>query len=132
MSYPPQYPSRSNIAKERTYRVGLTGASTSDPTKRVGPGITVTRTAQGVLKFSFSSENPGTFVGLGGEPAFRADTPSGVKGFTANAGAYTAPSGTTAGFISISLWDASQAAVDLTSVQYLDVTFMFTELSSLP
>lgn len=117
-------PADTSIPNERNVRVSITGASTSDPTKRVGHGVTVTRTAQGVLKFAFA-ENLGTFVGLAGKPALRADTASGVKGFDVTAGAYVAPSGTTPGSISLSVWDASNAAVDLTSVQYLDVSFVF-------
>lgn len=120
--------SLSNISEERIVRVGLTGASTSDPTRRAGPGVVVTRTAIGVLKVAFS-DNPGTFVGLAGEPAFRAVTASGVKGYTANVGAYTAPASGADGYVSVYLWDASQAAVDLTSVQYLDVAFVFAAQS---
>lgn len=41
-------PMHQNLAGGRTYKVGITGAATSDPTKRYGPGITVTRTAEGV------------------------------------------------------------------------------------
>lgn len=130
MSYRPIYDPKTNIPEERKYRVGITGASTSDPTKRVGPGVTVTRTAAGVIKYSFA-ENPGLFVEIEGH-AFGAVTPSGVKGYSMSRGVYTSPSGSTAGYIELSFWDASNAAVDLTSVQYFDVTFVFTELASLP
>jgi hypothetical protein len=119
---------KSNIEDDRIIRVGLTGASTSDPTKRAGPGVTVTRTAIGVYKFSFYSEDPGTFVQIAGY-MFGAVTPSGVKGYTATRGAYTAPSGSTPASLSVSLWDASFAAVDLTSVQYLDISFSFAQSS---
>lgn len=122
-------PSLTNIPYERLVRVGITGASTSDPTQRAGHGVTVTRTAIGVVRFSFD-ENPGTFVEIGGH-AFRAVTPSGVKGFSISGGAYVPPSGSTDGYIEVSLWDASNAAVDLTSVQYLDVTFAFSEKSDI-
>lgn len=115
--------SKTNISEERLIRVGLTGASTSDPTRRAGPGVTVTRTGAGVLKFAFA-DNPGTFVGIAGH-AFRADTPSGVKGYTISGDTYIAPASGASGYIEVSLWDASNAAVDLTSVQYLDVTFAF-------
>jgi hypothetical protein len=81
-----------------------------------------------VLKFSFYSEDPGTFVQIAGY-AFGANTPSGVKGYTISRGAYTPPSGSTPGFISVSLWDSTFAAVDLTSVQYLDISFSFAQSS---
>lgn len=118
-------PTRSNIREERSIRVGLTGTGAADPTKRAGPGVTVTRTGVGVFKFSFASEDPRTFVGMDA-PAFRADTPSAVKGYSASAGVYTAPSGTTPGFISVSIWDASNNAVELAALQYIDVTFRFS------
>lgn len=119
--------SKSSIAEERLIRVGVTGASTADPTRRAGPGVTVTRTAIGVLKYSFA-DNPGTFVGIAGH-AFRADTPSGVAGFTISGDTYVAPSGSTDGYIEVSLWDSTFAAVDLTSVQYLDIAFAFAAQS---
>lgn len=117
-------PSKTNIAEERLYRVGMTGNATSTPTRRAGPGVTVTRTGVGVWRFSFN-DNPGTFVGITGF-AFRADTASGVKGYSLSAGAYVAPSGSTDGYIDVSLWDSSNAAVDLTTTQYLDITFEFS------
>jgi len=117
-------PSRTNIPEERLVRVGITGASTSNPTRRAGAGVTVTRTAAGVLKYSFN-ENPGTFVEIGGH-SFGADTPSGVKGYTISRDTFVAPSGSTDAYIEVSMWDASNNAVDLTNVQYLDITFVFS------
>lgn len=114
---------RTNISEERLVRVGITGASTSDPTRRVGPGVVVTRTAVGVVRITFT-DNPGTFVGISG-PTFGAVTPSGVKGYSISRGAYVAPASGARGYIEVSLWDASNAAVDLTSVQYLDLTVLF-------
>lgn len=123
------FPSLSNVPYERLIRVGITGASTSDPTRRAGHGVTVTRTAAGVIKFSFN-DNPGTFVGIAGH-SFGADTPSGVKGYTISRDTYTAPSGSTDGYVEVSMWDASNNAVDLTNVQYLDITFAFSEKSDI-
>lgn len=120
---------KTNVFTERLVRVGITGASTSNPTKRAGFGVTVTRTAAGVIKYSFN-DNLGTFVQVGGH-SFGADTPSGVKGYTMSRDTYTAPSGSTDGYIELSFWDASNNAVDLTSVQYFDVTFVFSESSDI-
>jgi hypothetical protein len=119
--------SKTNISEERLVRVGITGAATSDPTRRAGPGVVVTRTAIGVVRFTFA-DNPGTFVGIAGH-AFRAVTPSGVKGYSISGGSYVAPASGARAYIEVSLWDASNAAVDLTNVQYLDVTFAFAAQS---
>lgn len=116
-------PTRTNVPNERLVRVGITGNSTGTPTERVGGGVVVTRTAAGVFKYTFA-DNLGTFVGLAGA-VLSAVTMSGVKGYSISGGAYTAPTGSTAGYIEVSVWDASNNAVDLTNVQYLDVTFVF-------
>lgn len=126
MDFPP---SRSNMPDERLYRVGLTGTGAAHPTRRAGAGVTVTRTAAGVFKFAFN-DNPGTFVGIAGW-TLRADTASGVKGYSLSAGAYTAPANSADGFISVSLWDASNAAVELAAAQYLDITFVFSTQSNI-
>jgi hypothetical protein len=122
-------PTRTNVPNERLVRVGITGNSTGTPVERVGGGVTVTRTAAGVFKYTFA-DNLGTFCGLAGAPALSAVTMSGVKGYSCSGGAYVAPTGSTAGYIEISVWDASNAAVDLTNVQYLDVTFVFAWFAS--
>jgi hypothetical protein len=123
------YQSRNNIAEERHFRVGMTGASTSTPTTRAGHGVTLARQNTGIVRISFN-DNPGTFVGIFG-PTFRADTPSGVKGYSFSAGAYVAPSGSTKGYIDVYFWDASNNAVDLTSVQYIDLTVTFSAKKTL-
>jgi hypothetical protein len=123
------YDTKTNVPNERLVRVGITGNATGTPTERVGGGVTVTRTAAGVFKYAFA-DNLGTYVGLAGAPALSAVTMSGVKGYSCSGGAYVAPSGTTPGYVEISVWDASNAAVDLTSVQYLDVTFVFAWFAS--
>ncbi len=119
--------SRSNIAEERLIRVGITGTGAADPTRRAGPGVTVTRTAQGVYKYTFA-DNPGTFVGING-PCLRADTPSAVKDYSVSGDTYTSPTGSADGFIEVSVWDAAAAAVDLAAAQYLDLTFVFAAQS---
>lgn len=119
--------SLSNIPEERLIRVGITGAGAATPTRRAGPGVTVTYTATGVYRYSFS-DNPGTFVGIAG-PCLRADTPSAVKGYSISGDTYVAPSGSTDGYIEVSVWDSSNAAVDLAAAQYLDLTFVFADQS---
>ena len=120
--------SKTSLLGERLIHVGITGAGTSAPTVRGGHGVTVTRTGTGVIKFSFV-DNPGTFVGIRGY-MFGADTPGDVKGYTVTRDTYTAPSGSTKGFVEVSLWNSSFAAVDLGSGdEYLDITFAFSTLS---
>lgn len=119
-------PVTSNVPADRRYSVGITGTGAADPTKRHGPNITVTRTASGVYKFAFSS-HPGYLKGF--RYGLRADTPADVKGHTVTGGAYTAPSGDTPGYLSLSLWSSTFAADDLQALEYLDVEFEFSELS---
>lgn len=123
-------PSRTSIAEERLIRVGITGTGAADPTRRAGPGVAVTRTAQGVYRYTFA-DNPGTFVGLAGNPALGADTPSGVKGYSVTRDTYTSPASGADGYIELSVWDASNAAVDLAAAQYMDVTFVFAHQSTI-
>lgn len=115
--------SRSNVPEERLVRVGITGTGATDPTRRAGHDVTVTRTAEGVYKFAFA-ENLGTFVVIAGH-AFRADTPTDVAGYTIAGDTYVAPSGSTDGYIEVTVVNASDAADDLEAAEYLDITFAF-------
>lgn len=103
--------------------IRFTGAGAAAPTLTVGHGITVTRTALGVYKLTWSA-NPGQFVGIIGQ-VFGDATPSVVKGFDVTHGAFTAGSSTTNANISISLWDASQNAVDLATTSFLSMIIAF-------
>jgi hypothetical protein len=121
-------PEFSNLTSGRRYHVGITGTGASAPTKRFGDGITVTRTAEGVLKFSFAS-HPGYFKGF--RPGvLRADTPGDVKGHTITAGAYVPPAAGVAGYVELSLWDSTFAADDLDATEYLEGEFVFSESST--
>jgi hypothetical protein len=120
-------PVYSNTAADRRYLCGITGTGASNPTSRYGNGITPTRTAQGVYRFSFAS-HPGYLKAV--DASFGADTPSAVKGYSFSRGLYVAPSGSTNGYVEISVWDASNNAVDLAALQYMDVELSFSELST--
>lgn len=121
-------PMRSNLAGARIYKCGITGTGAATPTKRYGPGITVTRTAVGVFRYTFAS-HPGTLLGVKlGAPG--ADTMSAVKGYSVSRGAQVLPTGGALGYVDVSLWDSSNAAVELAALQYLDLDFEFTELKS--
>lgn len=119
---------QSSIPGESILRVRLLGTGAADPTVVIGQRVTVTLTATGVYKFTFA-EGLGTFVGLAGAPALSATTPGDVKGQTVTAGAYTAPTATALGFISLSVWSSAFAADNLQATENLDVGFIFTDNS---
>ncbi len=114
---------KTNIPEERIYRVRILGTGAADPTKELGNGVTVTRTAEGVYKFSFDA-NPGAFVQVGGY-IFGDTTPGDVKGHTLTRDTYTSPSGSTDGYVEVSVWDSTFAADDLDATEYLDISFVF-------
>jgi hypothetical protein len=117
----------SSVPDERHIRVRLLGTGAADPTREIGQGVTITRTASGVYKIVFN-EGQGTFVGMGA-PAFGAATAADVKGHTCTRGTYTSPTATAAGFLSISVWNSSFAADDLQATEYLDLDFVFSQNS---
>ncbi len=113
--------SASSVPEERRYRIRILGTGAADPTKEVGQGVTVTRTAEGVYKLTFA-ENPGTFVGIEGY-VFGAETPGDVKGHTLTRDTFDTTDNVFS--LSISVWDSSFAADDLDATEYLDVTVVF-------
>lgn len=119
---------KSNIPEENHYRLRLLGTGAAHPTKEIGQGMTVTRTAVGVFKIEFN-DAPATFIGMA-SPAFGAATPADVKGHTATRSTYTAPTATARGFISISVWSATFAADELNATEYLDLDFVFAATSA--
>lgn len=119
-------PVTSNVTLGRRYSVGIEGAGAADPTKEFGDGITVTRTAEGVLKFTFAS-HPGYFKGF--SYGLGADTPGDVKGHTVTRDTFNAASSSASAYIELSLWDSSFAADDLDENEYLFVEFHFSESS---
>lgn len=126
MAYPDN-PSKSNVVDERVYRVRILGTGAADPTKQIGRGVSVTRTAEGVYKFTFAN-NPGTFVNF--YPGLGAATPSAVKGHTVTRDTPVAATATTNAYIELSVWDSTFAADDLDATEYLDVTFVYSTNSA--
>lgn len=113
------YPTKSSEPNTHELKVSLAGAGTSAPTKTYGNGVTVTRTAEGVLRLTFD-DHLGPFVGIPGF-LFGATTPGDVKGHTLTRGAYN-----TAGhYVEVSIWDSSFAADDIDSGETLDLTCVF-------
>ena len=122
----PEYKTKTNVADERIYRCRLLGVNGADPTKEFGPGLTVTRTSEGVYKFSFN-DNPGTFIGIGGW-CVGDTTPGDVKAYVLTRDTFVAPSGDTDAYIEVTLWDSGSAA-DIIDTEYLDISFVFSENS---
>lgn len=120
------YPVTCTTAHGVLHTVRLLGVNDADPTKEVGPGITVSRTAEGVYKVLWNY-NPGTFVTIVGY-CFGDTTPADVKGYTMTRDTVdtTTP---TAPFIAVSTWDSSFAAADIVATGYLDITFLFATVS---
>ena len=118
----PDKPLKSNVTEDRRWCAGITGTGAADPTKRFGPNITVTRTATGVYKFTFS-KNPGYFKGF--KVGFGADTPADVKGFTCTRDTFITTDNVYS--VSLSVWNGSATAANLEALQYLDVEFQFSE-----
>lgn len=116
----------SSVPDERHIRVRLLGTGAADPTREIGQGVTITRTAVGVFKIVFN-EGQGTFVGF--SYAFGAATAADVKGQTCTRGTYTNPTATAAGFLSISVWSSTFAADELNATEYLDLDFVFSQNS---
>lgn len=113
------YPARATVPEVWLHPVRLLGTGAAAPTKELGNGIAVTRTAEGVYKLTWS-ENPGVFVGLVGH-VFGDATPADVKGHTLTRDTYDA----TAYSIEVSVWDSVFAADDLDATEYLDLLFAF-------
>lgn len=121
-------PVKSNLIGDGRHVVGITGTGAADPTKRFGAGVSVTRTATGVYRFSFT-RHFGYFKGFDPK-GFRADTASAVKGYTATAALYVPPAAGVAGYVDVSVWNSSFAAANLEVLQYMDVEFTFSESSA--
>lgn len=116
-----QYDIKSNIPNERVHRARILGTGAAAPTKEVGPGITVTRTSEGIYKFTWA-ENPGTFVGIGGF-MFGDTTPGDVKAHDLTRDTYDSSTFS----IEVHVWDATATLDDLDATETLDVSFVFAE-----
>jgi len=118
------YPVRSSEPESRERTIRLLGVNNADPTKEVGKGVTVTRTAEGVYLITWTRD-PGYFMGVKGY-MFGGLVAADCKGYTATRGLYSA----TAYTLSISVWNSTFAAADIIADQYLDITIAFKATSS--
>lgn len=122
MGYPEFFPTRSNVAELKEYHLRLLGTGAADPTKELGLGMTVARTAVGVFRITWLS-GPGAFVNFAW--ALGGATMSDVKGFTVTRDTFDTTSGVYT--LDVSLWNASFAAAELAANTYMDLTIRFTE-----
>lgn len=105
-------------ARVRVIKILGTGAG--NPTKLLGTGATITRSAQGIYLITWK-ENPGVYDGLLGF-GFSATTKTGPKGYTVVADLVM--SGLTLAF---EVFDSTFAAVDLAAAQHLTLGFLFQD-----
>ena len=76
------YPHRATHPEVQEHLIRIEGAGTSAPVKspeKLGAGVTVTRTSEGVIKFAWD-DNPGVF--LGATATLQAKTPADVANHT--------------------------------------------------
>lgn len=109
------------------HHIRLLGTGAAAPTKEVGQGVTITRTAEGVYKITWT-DNPGQFLGIVGY-IFGDTTPADVKGHTLTRDTFTAATESASAYIEISVWDSTFAADDIDATEYIDVTFAFASVA---
>jgi hypothetical protein len=119
MSILSPFPGRNTAPDTYQLTVLLTGADTSAPTVTMG---TVAYTGVGDYRISFA-EDPGTFMGM--TYGLGATTRTALVGHTVTHGLFTAKSGSTAAYIDISFYNASEAAHNLQLLEYMSLTFTF-------
>lgn len=109
--------------KLHVYHVRLLGTGAAAPTKVLGTGITVTRTAEGRYLLTWA-ENPYVFAGL--TWGLQGTTQGNVKGHTVTCGAYPQTASTYT--LEVDLWDSTFAAEDLEDAEWmtLDIAFKRT------
>src|SRR4051812_16486496 len=103
--------------------VRIKGNGTGNPTVEKGVGVTVTRSALGVLTFAFR-DNPGNFV-CAEAPNFESSTPSSLAGWSAVANNFVLPTASTLASVAVSIFNSTFAASDLAATQWITVVFKF-------
>jgi hypothetical protein len=116
------YPARSTRPQAVTVPVRFQGNGSSAPVQELGEGVSVARAAEGVYEYTFG-ESPGLFVGV--SDALQATTAADVKGHTLVWGAWNASTLK----IRVSLFNASDAAHDLATAEWIHAQFLFSRTS---
>jgi hypothetical protein len=104
--------------------VGIEGTGANDPTKLVGRTVNVTRNAAvGKYRYTWPTAPGGVLVDF--KASFQATTPSDVKGYTAVAGDFVAPTATASAYIDVWVFDSTFALDDLEAGWKLRCEFTF-------
>jgi hypothetical protein len=114
------YPARSAMPETVLVPVFVTGINDANPTNTFAPGVTVTRTGEGVYRFAFADKK-GTFLGcwtqVGGA------TVANVKQYQAHPAAFDA----TNNRLDITVYNAAGNAADVIATEQLYVLFAFRQ-----
>lgn len=120
------HPVRSNIPEKFVIECRIEGTGAAAPTKKYGPGVTVTRTSEGLYRFSFL-DVPGYFLGM--TYGFGAATPTNIDDHSAVHDDLVAVSGSTQAYVEVTVSDGTPAVDDLEDEEYLTVQFHFARTS---
>lgn len=111
-------PIRGNLADLHVELVTMEGTGAAAPTKLHGPGITITRTSEGLIKLTWA-ENPGNFVGM--LWGLGAATPSAVAGHTVTYDDYDSSTKS----IEVLFSEQDFSIFDLADNEYATLVFLF-------
>lgn len=112
------FPIRANKAELRAELVTMEGTGAAAPTKLYGPGITITRTGEGVYKFTWAN-NPGHFLGM--TWGLGAATPADVSGHTVTHDTYDSSAKT----IECTFAEQDFSVFDLADNEFCTLVFWF-------
>jgi len=125
-----QFPAYGTEPEGYLMPINLKGAGAAVPTLLKGRvNYTLTRTSAGLLKISFNDDPGPTFMGLAGV-GYADATATVVAGWTAVAGAYTAPSGTTKASLVVTTANSSFAAADMAATSSVTLLLAFKRAAS--
>lgn len=109
---------RSNKAGLRLEVVTMEGTGAAAPTKLYGPGVTISRTSEGLYKITWASA-PGVFLGM--TYGLGAAAPADVAGYSVAHDTYS----TSTRSIEVLVSEADDSIVDLADDEFLTLTFLF-------
>ena len=120
--------SKTGLPAEVRYPISVQGAGAGAPTIASGQGWSIVHPGVGriQLKLANAKDNPGSFIGLAGKPALRDATQANVKNMDVTAGTWDAANQ----LLELNVWSSAGAAADLAATSLLDVTLVFSQLSS--
>ncbi len=122
-----EYPVKTTIVEAHEHTVKFVGG-TAAVTKVFGRGMTVTYIGSGIVKILWTdtAERPGQFVGVKGY-CFSATTPGNVKAYVLVNEEYV---DSTTRYVLLNMYE-SGTLTDLAALEWLTVTFLFSETKGL-